>query len=94
MLRKLELSTGPWATWAHIKALLFTILQVCRFGLQGPKGDKGDKGDFGSDGKTAMAADLNMATKKIIHLATPSDANDDVNKSYVDTQTNDFLKTD
>ncbi|CAH3156183.1 unnamed protein product, partial [Pocillopora meandrina] len=40
-------------------------------GPQGPKGDKGDKGDFGSDGKTAMAADLNMATKKIIHLATP-----------------------
>ena len=63
-------------------------------GPQGPKGDKGDKGDFGSDGKTAMAADLNMATKKIIHLATPSDASDDVNKSYVDTQTNNFLKTD
>ena len=63
-------------------------------GPQGPKGDKGDKGDFGSDGKTAMAADLSMASKKIIHLATPSDANDDVNKSYVDTQTNNFLKTD
>ena len=50
-------------------------------GPQGPKGDKGDKGDFGSDGKTAMAADLNMASKKIIHLATPSDAGDAVNKS-------------
>ena len=47
-------------------------------GDTGPKGDKGDKGDFEFDGKTTMAADLNMAAKKIIHLATPSDA---VNKS-------------
>ena len=95
MLRKLELSTGPWATWAHIKALLFTILQVCRFGLQGPKGDKGDKGDFGSDGKTAMAANLIIANNTIIYLATPINANDATNKSYVDTQTKkNLLKTD
>ena len=63
-------------------------------GPQSSKGDKGDKGDFGSDGKTTMAADLNMAAKKIIHLAAPSDAGDAVNKSYVDTQTNNCLKTD
>ena len=50
-------------------------------GDTGPKGDKGDKGDFEFDGKTTMAADLNMAVKKIIHLATPSDAGDAVNKS-------------
>ena len=41
-----------------------------------------------------MAADLSMANNKIIHLATPADANDTVNKSYVDTQTNNSLKTD
>ncbi|RMX39020.1 hypothetical protein pdam_00024352 [Pocillopora damicornis] len=63
-------------------------------GPQEPKGDEGDKGYFGSDGKTAMAADLSMANNKIIHLATPADANDAVNESYVDTQTNNSLKTD
>ena len=38
-----------------------------------------------------MAADLNMADNKIIHSATPCDADDAVNKSYV---TNNLLKTD
>ena len=38
-----------------------------------------------------MAADLIMANNKIIHLATLSDANDAVNKSYV---INNLLKTD
>ena len=38
-----------------------------------------------------MAADLIMANNKIIHLATPYDANDAVIKSYV---TNNLLKTD
>lgn len=41
-----------------------------------------------------MATDLNMANNKIIHLASPTDANDVINKSYVDTQTNNLLKTD
>ncbi|RMX42817.1 hypothetical protein pdam_00022491 [Pocillopora damicornis] len=53
------------------------VLTVGLRGLKGdtgPKGDKGDKVDFEFDGKTTMAADLNMAAKKIIHLATPSDA--------------------
>ena len=63
-------------------------------GPQGPKGDKGDKGDFGSDGKTTMAADLNIANNRVIHLATPIDANDALNKSYVDKHTNSLLKTD
>ena len=52
-------------------------------GPQGPKGDKDDKGDLGSDGKTAIAADLNMANNKIIHVATPSDASGAVHKSCV-----------
>ena len=38
-----------------------------------------------------MAADLNMVDNKIIHSATPCDADDAVNKSYV---TNNLLKTD
>ena len=38
-----------------------------------------------------MAADLIMANNKIIHLATPYDANNAVNKSYV---INNLLKTD
>ena len=54
-------------------------------GPQGSKCDKSDKGSFGSDGKTAMTADLNMANNTIIHWATPVDANDALNKSYVDT---------
>ena len=54
----------------------------------------GDKGNFGCDGKTTMAAYLNMANNKIIYLATPIDANFTVNKSHVDTETNNFLKTD
>ena len=37
------------------------------------------------------AADLNMVDNKIIHSATPCDADDAVNKSYV---TNNLLKTD
>ena len=41
-----------------------------------------------------MATDLSMANNKIIHLASPTDANDVINKSYVDTQTNNLLKTD
>ena len=62
---------------------------------QDPKGVKRDKGVFGSDGKSAMAADLNVANGYItILLATPIDTNDAVNKSYVDTQTNNVLKTD
>ena len=63
--------------------MVHLVLEGLR-GLKGdtdPKGDKGDKGDSGFDGKTTMAADLNMAAKKIIHLATPSDAGDAVNKS-------------
>ena len=52
-------------------------------GPQGPKGDKDDKGDLGSDGKTAIAADLNMANNKIIRVATPNDASDAVHKSCV-----------
>ena len=38
-----------------------------------------------------MAADLNMVDNKIIHSATPCDADDAVNKSYVK---NNLLKTD
>ena len=38
-----------------------------------------------------MAADLNMVDNKIIHSATPCDADYAVNKSYV---TNNLLKTD
>ena len=34
-----------------------------------------------SDGETAMATDLIMVNCKIIHLATPIDANDALNKS-------------
>ena len=60
---------------------------------QDPKGVKGDKGVFGSDGKTAVAADLKVANGKIIHLATSIDANDAVNNSWMDTQTNNVLKT-
>ena len=37
---------------------------------------------------------FNMANNKTIHLATPIDANDAVNKPCVDTQTNNLLKTD
>ena len=50
--------------------------------------------DIWSDGKTAMATDLIIVNSKIIHLATPIDANDALNKSYVDTRTNNLLKTD
>ena len=53
-----------------------------------------DKGDFGYDEKTAMATNFSMADCKIIHLTTLIDANDALNKSYVDTQTNNLLKTD
>ena len=35
-----------------------------------------------------------MANNKIIHVATAIDANDAVNKSYEDTQINNFLKTE
>ena len=63
-------------------------------GDTGPQGPKGDKGDFGSDGKTTMATDLNIANNRVIHLATPIDANDALNKSYVDKHTNSLLKTD
>ena len=63
-------------------------------GPQSPKCDKDDKGDFGYDGKTAGATDFIMAHCKIIHLTTLIDANDALNKSYVDTQTNNLLKTD
>ena len=41
-----------------------------------------------------MATDLIMANSKIFHLATPIDANDALNKSYVDTPTNNLLQTD
>ena len=41
-----------------------------------------------------MANDFNMAHNKIIYLATPIDANDALNKSYVDTLTANLLKTD
>ena len=50
--------------------------------------------DIWSDGKTTMATDLIMASSKILHLATPIDANDALNKSYVDTSTNNLLQTD
>ena len=50
--------------------------------------------DIWSDGNTAMATDLIMANSKILHLATPIDANDALNKSYVDTSTNNLLQTD
>ena len=50
--------------------------------------------DIWSDGNTAMATDLIMANSKILHLATPIDANDALNKSYVDTPTNNLLQTD
>lgn len=63
-------------------------------GDTGPQGPKGDKGDFGSDGKTTMATDLNIANNRVIHLATPIDANDALNKSYVDKHTNSLLKSD
>ena len=41
-----------------------------------------------------MAANLIIANNTIIYLATPIDANDATNKSYVDTQTKNLLKTD
>ena len=41
-----------------------------------------------------MATDLIMANSKILHLATPIDANDALNKSYVDTPTNNLLQSD
>ena len=41
-----------------------------------------------------MATDFNMANSKIIYLATIIDAHDALNKSYVDTQRNNLLKTD
>ena len=41
-----------------------------------------------------MATDLIVANSKIPHLATPIDAIDALNKSYVDTPTNNLLKTD
>ena len=44
--------------------------------------------DIWSEGKTAMATNLIMVNRKIIHLATPIDANDALNKSWVDTRTN------
>ena len=50
--------------------------------------------DIWSDGNTAMATDLIMANSKILHLATPIDANDALNKSYVDTPANNLLQTD
>ena len=50
--------------------------------------------DIWSDGKTTMATDLIVANSKILHLATPIDAIDALNKSYVDTPTNNLLKTD
>ena len=37
-----------------------------------------------------MATDLIVANSKILHLATPIDAIDALNKSYVDTPTNNF----
>ena len=46
------------------------------------------------DGKTAMATNLIMVNSKIIHLATPIDASDALSKLYVDTPTNNLLKTD
>ena len=63
-------------------------------GPQSPKCDEDDKGDLGYDGKTAMATESIMAHCKIIHLTTRIDDNDALNKSYVDTQTNNLLKTD
>ena len=63
-------------------------------GPQSPKCDKDGKGDLGYDGKTAMATESIMAHCKIIHLTTRIDDNDALNKSYVDTQTNNLLKTD
>ena len=36
--------------------------------------------DIWSDGKTAMATDLIMVNSKIVHLATPIDANDALKK--------------
>ena len=50
--------------------------------------------DIWSDGNTTMATDLIMANSKIHHLATPIDANDALNKSYVDTPANNLLQTD
>ena len=41
-----------------------------------------------------MATDLIMASSKILHLASPINANDALNKSYVDTSTNNLLQTD
>ena len=41
-----------------------------------------------------MTTDLIMANSKLLHLATPIDANDALNKSYVDTPTNNLLQTD
>ena len=43
---------------------------------------------------TAMATNLIMVNSKIINLATPIDASDALSKSYVDTPTNNLLKTD
>ena len=50
--------------------------------------------DIWSDGKTAMTTDLIMANGKILHSATPIDAIDALNKSYVDTPANNLLQTD
>ena len=50
--------------------------------------------DIWSDGKTTMATDLIMASSKILYLASPINANDALNKSYVDTSTNNLLQTD
>ena len=50
--------------------------------------------DIWFDGKTAMATNFIMVNNKIIHLATPIDARDALSKSYVDTLTNNLLKTD
>ena len=50
--------------------------------------------DIWFGGKTAMATNLIIVNSKIIHLATPIDASDALSKSYVDTPTNNLLKTD
>ena len=50
--------------------------------------------DIWSDGKTAMTTDFIMANGKILHSATPIDAIDALNKSYVDTPTNNLLQND
>ena len=50
--------------------------------------------DIWFDGKTSMATNFIMVNNEIIHLATPIDASDALSKSYVDTLTNNLLKTD